>query len=243
MRLQKLGRSLSLKCAHLPISRIGARMVVRVKWLGHASFQIKTSDKTIYVDLKKYRKVVETSEKADIILVTHNHGDHCSPPKIQKLRKKDTVVIAPKNCASRIGGTVRTIKPGEGITVDTVSIEAVEAYNIKRFKPSGKPWHPKGYGVGYLIKAEGKTIYHAGDTDFIPEMRHLERIDLALLPTGDKYTMDNAEAAEAAMAIGPRTAMAMHTWEKDREGFKSKVEANSKTKVILLQEGQEHQLD
>jgi L-ascorbate metabolism protein UlaG (beta-lactamase superfamily) len=211
-------------------------MAMSVKWLGHASFQIRTTDKIIYIDLKKYGKVVETSEKADIILVTHN------PPKIQKLRKKDSVVVAPKNCASRIGGNVRTLKPGEEITFDSVRIEAVEAYNIKRFKPSGTPWHPKGYGVGYLIEAEGKTIYHAGDTDFIPEMRSLKNIDLALLPTGDKYTMDNSEAAEAAIAINPKTAMAMHTWEKDREEFKRNVEANSRTKVVLLQEGEEHQL-
>lgn len=142
-------------------------MAIHVKWLGHASFQIRITDKIIYIDLKKYGKLVETSEKADVVLVTHNHGDHCSPPKIKQLSKKDTIVIAPKNCASRIGGSVRTIKAGEEITVRGVRIEAVEAYNIKRFKPSGKPWHPKGYGVGYLIKAEGKTIYHAGDTDFI----------------------------------------------------------------------------
>lgn len=217
-------------------------MTIYVKWLGHASFQIRTLGKIIYVDLKKCGKVVETSEKADIILVTHNHGDHCSPPKIQKLRKKDTVVIAPKDCASRIGGIVKTIKPGEEITVNSVKIEAVEAYNVKRFKPSGKPWHPKGYGVGYLIKTEGKIVYHAGDTDFIPEMRLLKNIDLALLPAGDKYTMDNIEASEAAMAIKPKTAMAMHTWEKDREEFKKKVEANSNTEVVLLQEGEEYRL-
>jgi L-ascorbate metabolism protein UlaG (beta-lactamase superfamily) len=199
-------------------------------------------DKIIYIDLKKYGKVVETSEKANIILVTHNHGDHCSPPKIQSLRKEDTIVIAPKNCASRIGGRVKSIKPGEEIAADNVKIEAVEAYNIKRFKPSGKLWHPKGYGVGYLIKAEGKMIYHAGDTDFIPEMRHLKKIDLALLPTGDKYTMDNAEAAEAAKAITPKTVMPMHSWESDREEFKRKVEVNSRTKVVLLQEGEEYLL-
>jgi len=218
-------------------------MTIHIKWLGHASFQIRTTNKIIYIDLKKYGKVVETPEKADIILVTHNHGDHCSPPKIQKLRQKDTVVIAPKNCASRIGGTVKSIKPEEKITINSLKIQAVEAYNLKRFKPSGKPWHPKGYGVGYLIKAEGKTIYHAGDTDFIPEMHHLKNIDLALLPTGDKYTMDNTEAAEAATTIKPKIAMAMHTWEKDRQEFKKKVEANSRTKVVLLQEGEEYSLN
>jgi L-ascorbate metabolism protein UlaG (beta-lactamase superfamily) len=217
-------------------------MVIYVKWLGHASFQIRTTDKIIYIDLKKYGKIVETYEKADIILVTHNHGDHCSPPKIQKLRKTHTVIIAPKDCAKRIGGNVKTLKPEEETMIDNITIKAVEAYNVKRFEPSGKPWHPRGYGVGYLIRMEDKTIYHAGDTDFIPEMRRLENIDLALFPTGDKYTMDNADAAEAAIAIGPKIAMPMHTWEKDREEFKKKTEAKSKTKVVLLQEGEEYTL-
>jgi L-ascorbate metabolism protein UlaG (beta-lactamase superfamily) len=192
--------------------------------------------------LKKYGKTVEAEEKADIVLVTHNHGDHCSPQKIAKVRKKETVVIAPANCAKRIGGTVKLLKPSEKADVDGVEVEAVEAYNVKRFKPSGKPWHPKGYGVGYLIRAEGKTIYHAGDTDLIPEMRKLKGIDLALLPTGDKYTMDNSEAAEAAMLIGPRVAMAMHSWETDRTQFKSIIESGSKVRVALLAVGEEYEL-
>lgn len=218
-------------------------MGISLKWLGHASFQFRIDDKVVYVDLKKYGKVVETSEKGDIILVTHNHGDHCSPAKIQKLRKKNTVVIAPKNCASRITGEVKSLKPGEDVTVDNISIKAVEAYNIKRFKPSGKPWHPKGYGVGYLIKTQGKTIYHAGDTDLIPEMRLLGDVHLALLPTGDKYTMDNSEAADAAITIKPKIAMAMHTWDSDRAEFRRKTESNSRIKVILLQEGEEYDLN
>jgi len=199
-------------------------------------------DKVIYIDLKKYGRVVETSEKADIVLVTHNHGDHCAPAKIQKLLKKDSVVVAPENCASRLSGDVRVVKPRDEISVGDVTIIAVEAYNVKHLKPSGKPWHPKGYGVGYLIMAEGKTVYHAGDTDFIPEMRQLGKVDLALLPTGDKYTMDNAEAAEAVMAIKPSAVMPMHTWDNDRKEFKKKVEANSRTRVVLLQEGEEFQL-
>jgi L-ascorbate metabolism protein UlaG (beta-lactamase superfamily) len=217
-------------------------MTINVKWLGHSSFQIAAENKIIYIDLKKYGKVVETTEKADIILVTHNHGDHCSPPKIQSLRKKDTVVIAPKNCASRIGGSVRSIKPGDEISVNGIRIEAVEAYNTKRFKPSGKPWHPRGYGVGYLIKVEGKMIYHAGDTDFITEMRQLKNIDLALLPTGDKYTMDNAEAAEASMAINPKNVIPMHRWDTNPEELKDRVEANSKIRVLLLREGEVFEL-
>jgi L-ascorbate metabolism protein UlaG (beta-lactamase superfamily) len=217
-------------------------MTTYVKWLGHSSFQIKAMGKVIYLDLKKYGKVVETSEKADVILVTHNHGDHCSPPKIRKLCNKDTVVVAPKNCASRIGGDVKSLKPGEEITVDGVMVKAVEAYNVKRLKAPGKPWHPKGYGVGYLIKVDGRTIYHAGDTDFIPEMGQLGKVDLALLPSGDKYTMDNAEAAEAALAIKPEAAMPMHNWDTDRQVFKKMVEGASKIKVVLLREGEEYRL-
>jgi len=202
--------------------------------LGHASFQIKASGKVIYIDLKKYGKVIETSEKADLVLVTHGHADHCSPDKIMKAQKEDTVIIAPDNCSKRIRGDVRSLKPGEETEIDGIKIGAVEAYNHKRFKPSGKPWHLQGYGVGYLIKVEGKIIYHAGDTDLIPEMKKLGSVDVALLPTGDKYTMDNVEAAEAACIIKPKVAIPIHTWEKDPKEFKDRVEANSDTEVVVL---------
>jgi L-ascorbate metabolism protein UlaG (beta-lactamase superfamily) len=214
-------------------------MPIKIRALGHASFQIKTNGKIIYIDLKKYGNVIETSEKADLILVTHSHADHCSAEKINKVRTKDTVVIAPKQSASKIGGTVKTLKPGEEATFGNIRVKAVEAYNTKRFKSPGKPWHPKGYGVGYLITVEGKTIYHAGDTDYIPEMKQLGHIEVALLPTGDKYTMDNTEAAEATTAINPKYAIPMHRRNTNPQQFKEKVEAKTKTKAILLKDGQE----
>ena len=214
-------------------------MTISVKSLGHASFQIKTKGKIIYIDLKKYGKVVETSEMADLILITHSHADHCSAEKINKVRTKNTAVVAPKQSVSKIGGVVKTLKPDEEATFANVKVRAVEAYNHKRFRSPGKPWHPKGYGVGYLITVEGKTIYHAGDTDFIPEMKQLGHVDVAFLPTGDKYTMDNVEAAEAAIAINPKFAIPMHRWDTDPEEFKKKVESKSKVKVVLLNEGEE----
>jgi L-ascorbate metabolism protein UlaG (beta-lactamase superfamily) len=217
-------------------------MGVSLKVLGHASFQIKASGKVICIDLKKYGKVVEPSEKADIVLVTHGHGDHCSPDKIMKVQKEDTVIIAPDDCSKRIKGDVRSLKPGEEAVIDGIRIRAVEAYNHKRFKPSGKPWHPRGYGVGYLIEVEGKVIYHAGDTDLIPEMEKLGPVDVALLPAGDKYTMDCAEAAEAALLIKPKVAIPMHTWEKDVKEFKHRVEANSDTEVAVLELDEEFRI-
>jgi len=216
-----------------------SKNVISIKLLAHAGFQIKTEGKIIYVDLEKYGEV---SEKADLILVTHSHTDHCDPSKIKKVRKPDTVIIASEDCVSKIGGSVKTLKPGEETMVSNITVRAVEAYNYKRFRSPGNPYHPKGYGVGYLITAEGKTFYHAGDTDFIPEMRQLGHVDLALLPSGGTYTMDNVEAAEAALAINPKIAIPMHRWDTDPEEFKKKVEADSNIKVVLLREGEEYQV-
>ena len=215
------------------------KMGVSVKWLAHASFQIKANGKIIYVDLEKYGEAIE---KADLILVTHSHSDHCDSDKIKNVRKKDTVIIAPADCVSMIGGSVKTLRPGEETSVGNIKVKAVEAYNYRRFRSPGKPYHPKGFGVGYLIKVEGKTIYHAGDTDFIPEMRQLGPVDVVLLPSGGTYTMDNAEAAEAAMAIKPKIVIPMHRWDTNPEEFKKKVEANSNVKVVMLREGEEYQV-
>lgn len=214
-------------------------MGVSIKWLVHASFLIKIEGKIIYVDLEKYGEV---SEKADVILVTHSHTDHCDPSKIKKVRRSDTVTIAPEDCVSKIGGNVKTLKPREATTVGNIKVRAVEAYNYKRFRSPGNPYHPKGLGVGYLITVEGRTIYHAGDTDFISEIRQLGQVDVALLPSGGTYTMDNVEAAEAALAINPKVVIPMHRGDTDPEEFRKRVEAESTIKVVLLREGEEYQV-
>ncbi len=214
-------------------------MVITIKLLAHASFEINAENKIVYVDLEEHGKA---SDKADLILVTHSHTDHYDLSKIKQVRKEGTVVIAPADCVSKIGGSVKTLKPGEETSVDGITVKAVDAYNYKRFRSPGNPFHPKGFGVGYLIAVGGKTIYHAGDTDFIPEMRQFGHVDVALLPTGDTYTMDNAEAALAAVAINPKTAIPMHRWNTNPEEFKKKVEANSKVKVLILREGEEYQI-
>ncbi|MBU7027714.1 MAG: MBL fold metallo-hydrolase [Theionarchaea archaeon] len=100
----------------------------------------------------------------------------------------------------------------------------------KGFRSQRNPFYPQGLGVGY-ITVEEKTIYHADDTDFIPEMKELKNIDGALLSTGETYTMDNAEGAEAAVAFNPAIAIPMHTWENNTTEFKNTVESQSSTKV------------
>ena len=222
-------------------------MTVTVRWITHATFQIKSDKENIYVDLywrkKHAEKVSKPSDPATIILSTHNHGDHCDPKAIEMVRTDESIIIAPKDCAKKIGGDVKSLEPGDEVTIRDVKIKAVQAYNVKRFRKPGQPYHPKGYGVGYLITTEGKTIYHAGDTDVIPEMEDLGDIDVALLPSGDTYTMDNADAAEAALITKPKYAVPMHTWDKSTDEFKQKIESDSDIKVMQLGEGEEFILD
>jgi len=177
-----------------------------IKWLGHASFLIE-AEKTIYIDPYDLPRGMP---KADIIFVTHGHRDHLSPEDIVRLLKPGTIVVTSEAAQSLLPEEVEHITgvtPGTGIVVDGIKVEVVPAYNKK------KDFHPKERGdVGFVIHLEGRTIYHAGDTDFIDEMKNITT-DVALLPAGGKYTMDAAEAAEAANTIKPRVAIPMH-WGK-----------------------------
>lgn len=213
--------------------------MVTIKWLGHAAFQIRGKGKVIYIDLGEG---VAPSEKADIVLVTHSHWDHCDPKTIEGVRKEDTILIAPKECVSKLGRGVRSIEAGDKIIIDNIEIQAVHAYNIKRFRSPGVPFHPKGFGVGYVVRVDGKSIYHAGDTDFIPEMKELGALDVALLPTGDTYTMNNEEAAEATLAINPKIVIPMHRWDTNPEEVRRRLEGRSGIVVKILREGEELQL-
>jgi len=211
---------------------------MKLKWLGHASWKLKAGGKTIYID--PYQG--DYDEEADVILASHSHTDHCEPDKVKAVKGEDTVIVAPEDCAAKIGAPVRSLKPGEKATFGEVTVEAVEAYNVKRFRSPGVPFHPKGLGVGYLIKSEGKTIYHVGDSDFIPEMKDLEGVDLLLIPSGGTYTMDSEDAAEATVAMRPKAAIPMHIWDTDPGEYKKKVESVSDVKVVVLRPGDSYEL-
>jgi L-ascorbate metabolism protein UlaG (beta-lactamase superfamily) len=229
---------------------------VSIKWFPPSWFQIKTGDKIIYIDpaylrtyYKNYSKKIEFSKwpdpidglpeelkKADVILITHHHKDHCKSVTVNRLRKTDTLVAAPKRCIKELGKDIKVIKPGEEINFRDIKIKAIEAYNTQQGN-STKKIHLKGDCAGYLITIEGKTIYHAGDTDFIPEMSGLGAVDAALLPIGGTFTMDIKEAACAAEAIRPKIVIPMHYLKADPQEFKEKVEARLDIKVVLLEIG------
>lgn len=208
---------------------------MKIKWLGHASWKISTCGKIIYID----PYIGEYDDKADVILSSHHHDDHCKPDKVALIKKADTEIIAPPECGKKLGIEVISLKPGEAIKLGDVLVEAVEAYNYKRFRSPGNPFHPRGIGVGYLITAEDKIIYHVGDSDFIPEMKELKDIDVMLVPSGGTYTMDNHEAAEATIALRPKIAIPMHIWDTDPKEFKKLVEQSADIKVKVMKPGEE----
>ncbi len=189
-------------------------MAENIFWLGHDSFRLR-DQKTIYIDPWK---LDPGAEKADLILVTHDHFDHLSQEDIDRLSKAGTVVVGPQVVADKYKGKITVVKPGDKITAAGVPIEVLPAYN------TNKQFHPKSAGhVGYIITVNGKRIYHSGDVDLIPEMANI-KVDIALLPVSGTYVMTAPEAAEAANTIKPGLAIPMHWGDPNVVGTRSDAE-------------------
>lgn len=196
---------------------------VKLTRFGHSSFLIEHGNEAIYID--NYALPEKIEKKATIIIHTHNHYDHCA----------DVSRIADAKTAYAGGcGKHAHDHPGKKLKIRDVQLEFVSNYNIT------KPFHPKGVVSGVIITINGVRIYHAGDTDFIPEMKD-RRCDIALLPIGGHFTMDAKEAADAVKAINPKVAIPMHynyipMTNADPQVFKGLVEGNfSNTKVVILE--------
>ncbi len=183
---------------------------VKVHWLGHDCFKIRDGA-IVYIDPFK---IAGVQEPGDILLVTHEHFDHCNADDAKKVTSEKTTVVTIPPCKNELAKLkvkeVKTVKPGDKLTVGNVSIEAVAAYNLNKFREPGKPFHPKDDAdVGYVLTIGGVRIYHTGDSDFTPEMRNV-KADIAFLPVSGTYVMTAEEAAEAAKAIRPKVAVPMH---------------------------------
>jgi len=186
---------------------------ISIDRLNHDCFKLKAQNKVIYLD--PYQ--IQHNEGADIILITHEHADHLSLQDIEKLLKPGTTIVTIPECQStlsRIGqkiSQVVLIEPFQKKEVQGITIETIPAYNINKFRSPNMPFHPKQDGrVGFIVTLNGKRIYHAGDTDCIPEMQQLKNIDIALLPVSGTYVMTVEEAVQAVKMIKPKIAIPMH---------------------------------
>ena len=182
---------------------------IKLAWLGHDGFRIQNGQ-VIYIDPFQ----IEGGPKADIVLVSHEHFDHCSVDDLKKIAGPNTTIVAHAQSKAELSKLkvkdVRIVKPGDKVSLGDLTVEAVPAYNTNKFREPGKVFHPKEDGkLGFILTVKGVRIYHAGDTDHIPEMKTL-RPDIALLPVSGTYVMTVQEAAEAAAAINPKIAIPMH---------------------------------
>ncbi|MBT4257701.1 MBL fold metallo-hydrolase [archaeon] len=216
---------------------------INLRWLGHAGFLIQNS-KVIYID--PYN-ISDGLPKADLILITHSHHDHCSFEDLKKIVQEGTKIIMTADCQSKIARFDFPIKmviigPNEEILISGIKITALPSYNLdKDFHLMDEGW------VGYLLRIGDVLIYHAGDTDLIPEMKNLTGYNqkgkqlVALLPVGGRFTMNAEEAFEAAKMIKPTIAIPMH-WgaiigaRDDAEEFKELCEEKNIKVEILKKE-------
>ncbi len=224
--------------------------MVNIQRLAHASVLIRGENKTIYVDpyrpedlSEEVKGLYEEPERADILLITHEHQDHCDPSAFKNMLKTTTEIIAPKGCSEKIDKKFHIVEPEDNIKIKDVEIRTTHSYNEKRKRDSGEPFHPKGEGVGYIITIDEKTIYHPGDTENVLELRELdEDIDLAFLPIDGTYTMDVDEAVDLAKFFQPDQVVPFHERDKDLEEFKNKIEKKDITKASILEEGERLEL-
>jgi L-ascorbate metabolism protein UlaG (beta-lactamase superfamily) len=240
----------------ITVEVIGALKMI-IKWFPRSWIQIKTSNCVIYIDpsfmstyFKKYSKKIifseaeddslpEDLEKGDLILISHIHKDHCKEVTINRLSDKNTIVLTPKKYKKEDSDKIKIITPESQYHFKDILIEITSAYNTSEGN-STKKVHKRGSCLGYIINIDNKRIYFSGDTDFIPEMKDIKDIDIAIVPIGGTFTMDIYESMEAVIAIKPKCVVPVHHLKSDPFEYKRKLEEKTYIKVIVLDIGEEY---
>jgi len=185
-----------------------------IQFLGHSSLILFWADKILHVDPVSGEADYKKLPKADVILITHGHGDHMDLKAVDLIRTPATIIVGNGEVGRQIPGAL-VMKNGDQQTVEGLQMEAVPAYNLQHMRAPGKPFHPKGIGNGYIVAFGGLRLYIAGDTENIPEMRRLQNIDIAFLPMNLPYTMTPEMVADAARMFRPKVLYPYHQGETD----------------------------
>ena len=187
---------------------------LEITFIGHGTLMFAFGGKVIHVDPVGQYADYTKLPKADMIFLTHEHGDHLDLNVVETLRTEKTVIILTEACAEKVKGGV-VMKTGDERTVEGLKIEALAAYNLIHMRSPGMPFHPKGRGNGYVITFGDKRVYVAGDTENTPEMKALQGIDVAFLPMNLPYTMTPDMVADAAKAFRPKILYPYHFGDTD----------------------------
>jgi L-ascorbate metabolism protein UlaG (beta-lactamase superfamily) len=179
-----------------------------ITFIGHGTLMMEFQGKVIQIDPVAQYADYSTLPKADLILITHEHGDHLDLKAIGATAKTGTEVVLTKSCAEKYPSG-KVMANGEIKDFQGIKIEAVPAYNLE------KAFHPKGSGNGYVLTFADKKVYVAGDTENIPEMANLKNIDVAFLPMNLPYTMTPEMVAEAAKTFKPAVLYPYHYGNTD----------------------------
>jgi L-ascorbate metabolism protein UlaG (beta-lactamase superfamily) len=185
-----------------------------ITFIGHGTLVFEFDGKVIHVDpfsrLADYAKL----PKADMIFITHHHGDHLDLEAVKIIRTSKTKIVLTEKCAGEIEDGI-IMKNGDVTTVAKIKAEAIPAYNLVHKRDNGQFWHPKGEGNGYVLTFGDKRVYVAGDTENTPEMKQLKKIDIAFLPMNLPYTMTPEMVADAADTFKPKILYPYHYGETD----------------------------
>ena len=208
---------------------------MKIKRYKQSCFLIEINNKNIYFDPNG---IPEGEPKADFILVSHSHSDHYEISSLEHIYTAQSIIICPKTCSEIISRwTAIGITTGEKLEKKGLEIEAVPMYNLRFFR---RLFHRHSKNLcGYILSTENTSIYHAGDTDVIPEMEGLPEIDIAFLPIGGMFTMNSDEALEAIELIKPENFFPMHELRTDLEEFKMLCSKKfPEVNVLTLQSGE-----
>lgn len=212
----------------------------KVTPIEHASMLLSMATKNIYVDPVGKSKAYKNLPQADFILITDIHHDHLDQVRLADLTLEKTKIIAPEAVQQllppHLQAKTTVLKNGDSIAIGNLSIKAIPMYNLRE---EAKKFHPKGRGNGYLLSSKDFTVYIAGDTEDIPEMRKLKGIDVAFIPMNLPYTMPVDKAADAVLDFQPQKVYPYHYQGKNGLSnvalFKNIVETNAQNiKVVQL---------
>lgn len=213
-----------------PVSVVGD---VAITPIIHGTILLEHEGRAMYVDPWS-RGDYHGLPSADLLLITHIHGDHFDLEAATLLMDRETVVVAPRAVADRWGGVDIVLANGEATEVAGIGIEAVPMYNLERGPGPGQLYHEKGRGNGYVLTLGDQRFYVSGDTECIPEMRELQEIDVAFVCMNLPYTMTPQEAAECVEAFRPRVVYPYHYRDSDPREFEAALADTPGVEVRIM---------